>query len=307
MNADAKACVEDVRRTLAYLTAVGHGGTLMDVWRWLYRPTRNWTLCDVDEALHTGVQSGLFEEHEARYVLFGHAHVLRDGHERALWSDVKFRSVRWFLRYLRLVPGVRAVAVCNSLAFEMAARTSDIDLFVITRTRAMWLVRFFALLPLRMLRRRPGYQTEHPICLSFFVTERGLNFDRVRLEPEDPHMAHWLLSMIPMIDDGAFAEFITANEWARELFPNAELPQMAWYRRLPQSRPWRWQPPACVDVWLERAQRRRLPPRIAETMNRTTDVIVNEHMLKFHTNDRRAEYRARFESLLKTTETSAKV
>ena len=297
MNANVQACLEDVRRTLAYLTAVGHGGTATDVWQWLYRPTRCWTLIDVSEALNSGEQSGLFEEYEARYVLSGHAHILRDMHERTLWSEVKFRSVRWFLRYLRFVPGVCAVAVCNSLAFEMAARTSDIDLFVITRTRALWFVRFFALLPLRVLHRRPGYRTEHPICLSF-CDGGGLKFDGVHLTPEDPHMAHWLLSMIPMIDDGAFSMFVASNEWARELFPNAESPQMAWYRRLPRSRPWRWQPPAFLDAWLERAQRRRLPLRIAQTMNQSTDVIVNEHMLKFHTNDRRAEYRERFESFL---------
>ncbi|OGL89713.1 hypothetical protein A3I45_03420 [Candidatus Uhrbacteria bacterium RIFCSPLOWO2_02_FULL_53_10] len=297
MTAPSPACREDVRRTLAYLTAVGYGGTAMEVWQWLYRPSRAWSLEEVMVALDAQVAEAKVDVMQGRYALAGHGARMADRHERYLSSDKKMQSARWFLRVMRLIPGVRAVAVCNSLSHEMASEKSDIDLFVITRSRALWCVRFFALLPLSLLRRRPGHRTRHPICLSFFLSDASLDLRDVHLKPDDPHMAHWLLSTVPMIDDGVFADCIHANAWARELFPNAQSPRVAWYRRLACLRPLSWSLPFWLERVLEQFQLERLPSEIRKRMNGSTDVIINEHMLKFHTNDRRLEYRERFLSL----------
>lgn len=44
-------------------------------------------------------------------------------------------------------------------------------------------------------------------------------------------------------------------------------------------------------------QLRRLPARILDMMNKDSRVVVTDSVLKFHDNDRRAEYRDRWNAL----------
>lgn len=288
---------EDVIKTVAYHTAVGSAVTATEIWQWQLEPEKVWSLVEVLHALDLKDVRARLSCRDGRFVLKGHESILDGLHERFLHSDRKWRTARRYLRYPRWVPGVRAVAVCNSLALEMAKKDSDIDLFIITRKDMIWFVRLLSTVPLILLRRRPGQGHDDPICVSFLVIDSALSFEDIHLQPKDVHMAHWLLSMVPVIDDGVFQEFLSVNTWATDMFPNSPRRSLAWYRRLKNTRPVAKFGLGTLNTLAKRLQVNRMPNEIKQRQNKSSDVIVSDSMLKFHVHDRREEINQRFTDL----------
>jgi predicted nucleotidyltransferase len=123
---------------------------------------------------------------------------------------LKHRIVLWFLM---IFPGIRLIALCNSRAMGKHSENSDIDLFIITRSGQLWTARFFVTLISSILgvRRQnthgltkwgPEYikKTKDKFCLSFFITEDAMNLDAIRLQPDDPYLDRWIVTLIPLID-----------------------------------------------------------------------------------------------------------
>jgi len=52
-----------------------------------------------------------------------------------------FKKTQDFVRLVRWIPGLRMIAVSNSLAMYATHPESDIDLFVITAPQRLWIVR----------------------------------------------------------------------------------------------------------------------------------------------------------------------
>jgi len=62
-----------------------------------------------------------------------------------------YQKTQDFIRFIRWIPGLRMVAVSNSLAMYATHKNSDIDLFIITAPRRLWLVRTLVLLTAGLL------------------------------------------------------------------------------------------------------------------------------------------------------------
>lgn len=62
-------------------------------------------------------------------------------HEKEL-----FLRSEQFMDWISWIPGVRMVAASNSLAMYATHSESDIDLFIITTTKRMWIVRTLVLM-----------------------------------------------------------------------------------------------------------------------------------------------------------------
>lgn len=217
------------------------------------------------------------------------------------------------MRYVRLVPGVVAVAAGNTLAWWNTRPDSDIDLLVVARPGTVWLARLLVVAPFALLGKRPGASAVDPFCFSFFATTDALDFSSLRLDGGDPYLAYWTRSLVPVLDrGGAFDRIRAENEWTREVLPNVD------FARRPSLTPPRptglssgrapyeegernGERRSFVATTLERVARaiqlRRFPPKIRALMNVDSRVVVNDRVLKFHENDRREEYRDRLNEL----------
>lgn len=52
-----------------------------------------------------------------------------------------FERAQKYLKWVAWIPGLRMVAICNSLSMYASDLDSDIDLFVVSDPRRMWLTR----------------------------------------------------------------------------------------------------------------------------------------------------------------------
>jgi hypothetical protein len=118
------------------------------------------------------------------------------------------------LRYGRILgalPFVRMVALTGSLAVMNISKNADFDYMLVAAQSRVWSVRAFALLLNRLVR-----PFGHTLCPNLIVSESALAWPL-----HDLYSARELVQMIPITGLDMYRKLVQANDWARELLPNA--------------------------------------------------------------------------------------
>jgi hypothetical protein len=182
------------------------------------------------------------------------------------------------------------------LGYQNTKKESDIDFFIVVKPDALWLTRFIVVGIAKLMGVRPtATHAADTLCFSFWTTTRQLNLSKLALPSEDPYLTFWVAQITPLFGRGdIWSRFWLANNWVKELLPNASgyttLPH-ALYRAAgvtrPVSRLVQWLNEK-VGVW----QRHHLPESIRTAVpDDSHGVVIEDNILKFHTHDRRAQYR----------------
>lgn len=235
------------------------------------------------------------------YFLPGREAIVRLRQRRHRLAESRYRRAQRVARWIGFLPSVRLVAVSNSLSLSNADADSDIDLFIVTRPGMLWVTRLIAVGTLALLRLRPEPGSrDGKLCLCFFVTENAMDLSRVAASDDDPHFRNWITSFVPLYDaGGAMNDFLAANSWIAGRLPAAVVARRS---RVDRGSPLFFLAPLLrlLEPAARAYQFRRFPRAILERVGNDPNVIINDDMLKFHLNDRRAEYEERFRSRLAT-------
>lgn len=325
-----------ILRTVAYFDLFGYPLTSWEVWKWLLpaviaspeyvegrgnpvytsglprrpgssgtpRKDEKWSLIDVMDTIATSMVLNEKLELQSGFVfLRGRSAIIGDRQERYRLALQKLDRAQRFTRTLVRIPFIRAVFACNSLGFANARAESDIDFFIIVQKNHIWAARLLAAgwAKLRKLRPMPGNRADK-FCLSFFLADDSLDLSALRLST-DPYLTMWMTTLVPLYDPSNLrTAFWQANTWVHQALPNAAPRALAQQRRVSQSITARILTPLvhtrAFERMAEQLQRRALAPNLRTLANQDTRVVLNDHMLKFHDNDRRQEYAQSFASRL---------
>lgn len=251
------------------------------------------------------------ESNEGFYFLRGSEDTVPIRKERYLMAERKYQHVRRALRAFRYLPFIRCIAVCNTLAYSNTRDEGDLDLLVITRPGRIWTARMLATSLAQLLGWRPDFRhTRDAVCLSFFLAEDAFDFRQIALEPDDRYLCYWLDQLVPLYGDASAVDSLRKeNAWHAAHLPNA-------YGTFPARRR------VVTDTFASKAvkgvlhtvhagnfgnalerryeqiQRRLLPDRLRDMANKDSRVVVSDGMLKFHDNDRRADFAELFAARL---------
>ena len=206
-----------------------------------------------------------------------------------------FERAKKYMRCVAWIPGLRMVAVCNSLSMYASDPDSDIDLFVVTDPRRMWLSRVMMTVVFQLLGvRRHSKHVAGRFCLSFFATTDSLDFQKIAIE-NDVYLQAWIAHLKPIVDrGGTYAEFLAAN---RDFVPVSETERRENRRFLAIKQEERLERFPWLSDMLDRFFRFLFLPRTLaryESLGKPEGVIVSESLLKFHPKDRRREIAERF-------------
>ena len=212
---------------------------------------------------------------------------------------LKLKKSRVWAKRLAIFPGVRMVALVNSVAMKMPKENSDLDFFIITDKNSLWISRFFITLFLKLFGLRPNFTDDKDtICTSFWLSETDMNLAKIKNRYFDVYLFNWLYNVIPLYDAGNYYEkFQKANNWKKRFLPQAndeayqpllnklsfvanvfkELLELAFLRSF-------W------HKFFKKVQMRYFPKEIKKMMNQDTRVMVSDEILKFHTVDNREKY-----------------
>jgi hypothetical protein len=254
----------------------------------------------MSDAKRSLVIDGLIEEGEDRLALPGRLRpLLVLIHERTALFPRKLRNARKVARWLARNPAVRFVALANTAALAHSRDEGDLDFFVIVRHGAIWSTRLVAGTPYRLLGRLAGRPKEHQdaVCLSYFISDQGLDLSSHLLPGDDPYFRYWFLALLPLFDDGVSRECWQANHTILNRHPNAERwmtsPEVA-TRHPVLTIPGM----ALLEPAARWFQMRWFPRSIRELMNVDSSVMVNDRVLKFHVDDGREAYRSAYQQRL---------
>lgn len=302
---------QSVLATLAYVDQFDYPLTAGEVWRFLYRPEGAVTQEDVNDALVDLMGQGKVDREGDWYMLSGRRAIATTRKERTEFSKKKWRRAKSAAEFLRLVPFVRGVFVCNSVAIDNGKKESDVDIVVIIKAGRMFMARLAVTAIVHLLGyRRHGTKIADRVCLSFYVTDDSIDFSSLRLQPEDPQLAFWVATFAPLINrDGMFQRVREANPWVLEYFPNAfsvdpRDGQLSEDQLLNTVRAFFENTFAgSVGEPLEQSARSMQMKRMQRNKHSrqndaTTDVVISDTLLKYHERDRRAEVREKFERRL---------
>ncbi|MBU1083381.1 hypothetical protein KKE14_03020 [Patescibacteria group bacterium] len=216
------------------------------------------------------------------------------------WCKVK--RWRWIFSN---VPFLSQVFVSNTLAFGAINNSSDIDLFLIGKSKRLWTMRAFLLvwfnlfnLRVQSTNRRAKFSPE------FFVSETAIDLQPLLID-NDYYFSFWLADLVSIWSDNVVGKFWTDNNWNKHNLP------IAW--RSPNQQPLvpiksSFFKMLCERVlvgkigdklegWLKRTQE-KIILRTNERLGVNPSIIMSDDIIKLHFNDRRAQIKEEIERML---------
>ena len=172
---------------------------------------------------------------------------------------------------------------------------------VVVRHGHIWSARLRGGAPYRLTGRLSGGAHERPdaVCLSYFISDAGLDLSPHMLAGDDPYFRYWFLALLPLYDDGVSRELWKANTAITSRHSNAlswiVSPDLEVHRPVP-----RIPTPLFIEPMTRRFQERWFPSSIREQIGKGNDVIVTDHALKFHVDDGRRRYREMYQERLRS-------
>lgn len=287
---------KSILATIAYFDIFDYPLTITELWKWLYlekaeenSPTIGeiWKILENSELLKSLVQKS-----RGFYFLKNREVLLITREERYVLAFKKLKRAKRIAGVLKFIPGIKMIAICNSLAWTNAREESDIDFFVVTDKNKIWTSRFWAAGFLHIFGLRPSKKNnKDKICLSFFVDFDSLDLESLSTEIPDIYLIYWVAQLAPLFDRGGiYHKFWRSNSWIKKFLPNIFLREGI--DKVSENRPTKIGLKEKFFRWL---QIKMLSKKLKEMANHDSRVVITDKILKFHANDRREEYKKMWE------------
>lgn len=159
-----------------------------------------------------GVKSG-------RYYLYKTKHVLW---KKRYNNSVKlFKKATQIVDILSKIPWIKLIGVTGAVAAFNSVKDDDIDFFIVTKRRRLWITRGFVFVILKILGQlRSDENPNRKICPNIFVDESNLAWNR---SARNVYVAHEIVMLHPVFDrDQTYFKFMQKNDWVFKYFGNLQ-------------------------------------------------------------------------------------
>jgi len=114
-------------------------------------------------------------------------------------------------RLISKFPYVEGVGISGSLSKGYYDDDGDIDFFIITSPKRLWIARTFLILykKIFLLNSRKYF------CVNYFISSNALE-----IEEKNIFTATELTTLLPMFGNGSFHKFYEKNKWVENYLPN---------------------------------------------------------------------------------------
>ena len=117
-------------------------------------------------------------------------------------------------RFISKFPYVEGVGISGSLSKGYYDENGDLDFFIITSKKRLWIARTLLILYKKIFL----LNSKKFFCVNYFISTNALEIDE-----KNRFTATELLTLIPMFGNGSFHEFYEQNNWVSDYLPNKSL------------------------------------------------------------------------------------
>lgn len=209
-----------IARVLAYYNIFSHPLTAHETS--LFLPVAGVSESDVRDELDEMVADGRLGFHRGFYFLpeagvqVVDRRIEMEARGRRMW-----RIARFVASLMRHVPYVRGVFISGQLCRYLADRNSDIDYFLVVSPQRLWIVRTLFVAVRRILL----FNSRKFFCTNYYVTT-----DNLEIRERSLYVANEVASLKPIYNRSLYEQFLQANGWIKEYYPNYD-PERIEYRR----------------------------------------------------------------------------
>jgi len=259
------------------------------------------TLSELEPTLNSGFINTRLEKKNGFYFLKGREEIIHSRNRRHNYSLRKIKTAKFFAKIFAKLPFVLAVYLVNSIGIYNLRDESDIDFFIITKNKRIWLSRFFCAGLMKILNKRPNKKTKKDkICLSFYLSENNLNLKDLKIKEADPYFDFWEKNLLLLKDKkGLNQKFLKINNL--ESYYNFSCDKE--HNKIPEQEKVAkgWSLLDYLEKLVYSLQLKIMPSALLET-TKTRDssvgVVLSNDIIKLYLKDRRLEIKKKYEENL---------
>lgn len=207
---DASPLQKDILRTLAYFDIFDHPLTVEEIYFFL--PSNSTSAENVSEACLTMPLNHIVSHADGYFSLTPDIVTkLNERNEKELRATKRWRIAVLMAEIIRRFPFVRAVFVSGELSKGVASKDSDIDYMIVTKPNRLWICRTLLIL----FKKFALLNSKKYFCVNLFISE-----DHLDVETKNLYSAVEVTTLKPLHNLALFNQYLQANDWVREYFPN---------------------------------------------------------------------------------------
>jgi hypothetical protein len=263
---------------------------------------------DIQREIGRLIEIGKIKEKDGMCFLSNREGIVNTRQDRYSESLNKIRRAKKAVKFLRYLPFIRAVFLCNVLGYLNAKKEDDIDFLIITAPNKIWTTRWFATGFFKLFHLRPTTKVvEDKFCFSFYLSESDMNLEKIKLE-DDIYLTQWFSGLLPIYDSkDSLDQFLQSNSWVEKELLN--------YKKIYTSERLKFKLKiknvfiqsilekifgfTFFEKLFKKIQLAIMPKLLKQQMNKGDGVIVNDNILKMHPYDRRREFVEKFNIRIK--------
>lgn len=206
-----------ILKTLIYADIFDYPLKAWEIHKWLIG--KKGTLHQVEKALkRKRLESGI-KNQEGYYFLKNRKGLVKKRLDKERSSNKLFKRAVWVGNILRVIPWIKLIGVSGNLAMKNSTRKDDIDFFIITQSKRLWISRLLVLLVLGFLGKRRSREDKEvggKVCVNLLLEE-----DQLIQKKKDLYTAHEVLQMRVLWQrENIYSKFLEENEWVFKFLPN---------------------------------------------------------------------------------------
>ena len=282
-----KKLIAEILRPLVFLDLFDFPPTAYEIRHYL---DKKYSLLEVVEALD-GALLEVISKKNGFYFLRDREDVVTTRKIRYNYSCQKIKIAKKFARIFSLLPFIKTIAVANFIGEHNLREEGDIDFFIITSAKRIWLSRLFCAGIAKLLNSRPTAKNKkNKICLSFYVSTAHLDLSDLKLGLDDPYFYYWLRGLLPIYDKAnSYTQFLQANKLEfNNLKSDTQINYQAKKISVNNS------PINLLEKIVKNWQLKIMSPALKAAMNNSDGVYITDSVLKLYLGDKRRLFADKF-------------
>ena len=202
---------KSLQKVLHYFSFFNHALSAQEILHYSDVPA---SLSAVKEGLGLLASKGVVYEKQGWFALNSESLELRIKHERL--NKKRLKLARRVGSFIALFPFVKGVYLSGSLSKSgVQSKDDDLDFFILTASKRVWTAKFFLI----AFKKTVLLNSEKYFCINLLMDENQLS-----LTKRNRYTATEVVSLVPLKNEQGLEQFLVANHWVKEYFPNVTLP-----------------------------------------------------------------------------------
>jgi hypothetical protein len=178
-----------------------------------YLPDNGLTATDLHQCLECMVETGQIWRFDGHFQSSPDPNWLPQRFEKNQRADAYLPKAYQMARFIGKFPFVRAVMVSGSLSKHCMAPDGDIDFFIVTAPKRLWLARTL----LVVFKKIFLFNSHKYFCINYLI-----DTEHLEIEEKNRFTATECATLLPMVNADLYYRFMAANTWvSQDFYPNA--------------------------------------------------------------------------------------